>query len=88
MLKVPANGAEIQEVDGVRYLIAKLDAQKKTCRDFLEELRKGNPVVVPCSKRAQLTGLLKKESVFTRQKTVVSGQWVSFFPCEAREFKP
>jgi hypothetical protein len=86
MLKIPTNGAEIQEVDGVKYLVAKLDEQKN-CSDFLSELRKGMPVVVPFSKRGRLTSILKKESVFTRQRTVVPGKWTTFIPCEAREFK-
>lgn len=81
------NGVEIKEVGGVKYLIARLDERGKTCSDYLEELRKGKPVVVTYSKRGHLTGLLKKESVFTRQKTVVAGQWVAFFPCSARNFK-
>ncbi len=86
MLKIPLNGAEIQVVGGVQYLVARLEDQK-TCKDYLAQLRKGEPVVVPYSKRGQLTGLLKKESVFTRQTTSVPGQWVTFIPCEAREFK-
>lgn len=88
MLKIPIEGAaEIQEVDGVKYLVARLDEQKKSCSDYLLELRKGNPVLVPWSKRAHMTGLLKAKSIFTRQKTVLVGQWVTFFPCEEREFK-
>lgn len=78
--------AEIQEVNGVGYLVARLD-KEKTCSDFLSELRKGNPIVVPWSKRSHLTGLLKAQSIFTRQKTVLAGQWIAFFPCEKREFK-
>lgn len=87
MLKIPIKDAEIQEVDGVKYLVARLDEQGKNSSDYLEELRKGNPVVVPWSKRGYLTGLLKKEGIYTRQKTVVAGQWITFFPCEEREFK-
>lgn len=87
MLRIPVNGVEIQEVDGVKYLVARLDEQGKDCSDYLEELRKGNPVVVPWSKRGYLTGLLKKKKIFTRQKTVLAGQWITFFPCEEREFK-
>lgn len=86
-LTVPNGSAEIQEVDGVKYLVAKLDGQNKNCSDFVSDLRKGNPVLVPYSKRAHLTGLLKKESIFTRQQTVIAGQWVAFFPCAEREFK-
>lgn len=87
MLNLPKEGAEIQTVNGVNYLIARLDEQK-TCSCFLSELRKGNPVVVPQSKRGHLTGLLKKEKVHTRQQTLVPGKWATFIPCEEREFKP
>ena len=87
MLKVPTEcDAEIQEDDGVEYLVARLD-KEKTCSDFLSELRSGAPVVVPCSKRGHLTTLLKKEGIYTRQKAVVAGQWFTFVRCEAREFK-
>lgn len=87
MLKIPKNGAEIQTVKGIQYLVARLDAQK-TCADYLNALRRGETVVVPLSKRTHLTGLLKRESIFTRQKTLVAGKWISFTPCEEREFKP
>lgn len=86
MLAIPAGEAEIQEVDGVEYLVARLDKQK-TCSDFISELRIGRPVVVPCSKRGHLTTTLKREGIYTRQKTVVAGQWITFVPCEEREFK-
>lgn len=88
MVTLPEKGAEIQEVNGVQYLIARLDGQVKTCSDYLSELRKGNPVVVPSSKRGHLIGLLKKVGVFTRSQTLVAGQWVTFIPCEEREFRP
>lgn len=86
-LKIPVNGTEIQVVGKVKYLVARLDEQK-SCSEFLLELQSGNPVVVPFSKRAYLTGLLKEASIFTRQKTLVAGQWISFSPCGKREFKP
>ena len=86
MLTIPVDGAEIQMVNHVKYLVARLDEQK-TCSDYLLELRKGNPVVVPFSKRGHLTGLLKKESIFTRYETLVPGEWITFLPCEKREFK-
>jgi hypothetical protein len=85
-LTIPNGVAEIQEVNGVKYLVARLDTVR-TCSDFISELKAGNPVIVPFSKRAHLTGLLKKEKVFTRQKTVIAGQWVTFLPCSEREFK-
>jgi len=85
-LKIPNGSAEIQEVNGIKYLVARLD-EPKTCSDYLAELRRGNPVVVPFSKRGHLTGILKRESVFTRYETLVPGQWVTFIPCEKREFK-
>ena len=87
MLTIPVDGAEIQEVDGVEYLVARLD-KTLTCADFINELRKGRPVVVPCSKRGHLTTQLKAGNIPTRQKTMVAGQWVAFIPCEAREFRP
>lgn len=87
MLKIPLGGAEIQEVGGVKFLVSKLEEQK-TCSEFISELRKGKPVVVPWSKRSHMVGSLKKESVFTRSKTLVTGQWVTFIPCEEREFRP
>lgn len=86
MLKIPVSGAEIQEVSGVQYLVVRLD-RNSTCSDFISELRSGRPVVVPFSKRGHLTGLLKKEGIYTRQKTVIAGQWTTFLPCEKREFK-
>ena len=87
-LAITNGSAEIQEVSGVKYLVARLeDAEKGACSHFVSELEAGRPVVVPFSKRAWLTTLLKKERVFTRSKTVVPGQWVTFIPCEEREFK-
>ncbi len=86
MLKIPVDGAEIQEVDGVEYLVARLD-KTQTCSDYVDELRKGRPVVVPCSKRGHLTSHLKAENIPTRQTSMVAGQWIAFIPCEAREFK-
>jgi len=85
-LTIPNGSAEIQEVNGAKYLVARLDEQKN-CSDFASELRNGRPVVVSCSKRGYLTGLLKRKGIHTRQKTVVAGQWVTFIPCEKREFK-
>lgn len=67
---------------GLNTLLARLD-ERKNCSEHLAELRAGRPVVVPASSRAHLTGLLKKESMFTRHKTVVAGQWVAFFPCRS-----
>jgi len=86
MLKIPVNGAEIQEVDGVEYLVARLD-KTLVCSDYVDELRKGRPVVVPSSKRGHLTTQLKAGNISTRQKSMVAGQWIAFIPCEAREFK-
>ena len=85
-LSLPACGAEIRDVDGVKYLVAKLE-DAKTCVEFAADLRSGKPVVVPASKRGHLTGILKKESIHTRYFTVPGGQWVTFIPCEARDFK-
>ena len=86
MLTIPVSGAEIQDVDGAKYLVARLD-ETRTCADYLAELKRGQPVVVPWSKRGQLTTRLKAGNVPTRQKTMVAGQWIAFMPCEAREFK-
>jgi len=88
MLTVPVGDrAEVQVVDGEKYLVCRLD-ELRDCSYYLEELQKGRPVVVPCSKRGYLTGLLKEKRVFTRQRTVVPGQWITFTPCEERQFKP
>ncbi len=86
VLSIPAKGAEIQEIKGVKYLVARLDEQK-TCMEYAAELRKGKPVVIPASKRGHLTGILKKESIFTTHSTAPGGQWVTFVPCEKRDFK-
>jgi len=86
-LTIPANGAEIQQVGEVKYLVARLD-EHKTCSDYLLELRKGRPIVIPASKRGHMTGLLKKESIYTHHQTAPGGQWVTFLPCEKREFQP
>lgn len=86
-LRIPTSGlAEIQEVDGVRYLIACLETDR-TCSEFLSELKAGRPVVVPFSKRGHLTSLLKESSVCTRQTTLIAGKWISFAPCKQRNFK-
>ena len=86
MLTIPKEGVEIQEVDGVKYLVAKLD-KELNCSDFISELRNGRPVVVPFAKRGHLTTLLKRESIYTRQTTSVPGMWVTFIPCQERKFK-
>jgi hypothetical protein len=85
-LTIPLTGAEIQQVGEVKYLVARLD-DNKTCAEYASDLRKGVPVVVPASKRGHLSGLLKKESIYTRHQTVPGGKWVSFIPCEKRDFK-
>ena len=86
-LRIPAGGrAEIQTINGVSYLVARLD-ESTTCSEYLSELKAGRPVVVPFSRRGRLTGLLKENSVCTRQTTLVAGKWISFVPCEQRAFK-
>lgn len=87
-LTIPNGSAEIQEVDGIAYLVARLDIAKTgACSEFVSELKKGKPVVVPWSKRSHLTTVLKRERVFTRQQTLVPGHWVTFLPCPERKFK-
>ena len=87
-LTIPNGSVEIQEVNGVKYLVARLDTSETSpCSQFVSELKNGKPVVVPWSKRSHLTTLLKHAGVFTRQKTLVPGHWVTFLPCPERKFK-
>jgi hypothetical protein len=86
MLTIPVNGVEIQTVDGVKYLVAKLE-DTMTCAEYAQQLQAGKPVVVPATKRGHLTSMLKKMLVYTKYTTIPGGQWVTFIPCEKRDFK-
>lgn len=86
ILTLPTHGANVQEIDGIKYLVARLE-ETRTCEWYISELKQGKPVVVPHSKRGHLIGLLKAQGIFTKSKTLVIGQWISFVPCEQREFR-
>jgi hypothetical protein len=87
MFELPKNGTVILEHEGVNYLVSRLEGGK-TSAEFVAELQQGKPVVVPFSRRGHITGLLKKAGIFTRQQTLVAGQWITFLPCAKRDFKP
>lgn len=85
-LRIPLGDVEIQEVGGVQYLVARLSSTKSG-KEYVAELKRGQIVVVPVSMRAHLSGLLKKQGIFTRYRTVVPGEWAEFAPCAKRRFK-
>lgn len=86
-LHIPQANTEIQIINGVKYLVHRIEESTKTCEEFANELRKGHPVVVPASKRGHLIGFLKKESIFTQSKTLEPGKWILFTPTKKRKFR-
>lgn len=85
-INLPDEGSIIVKHDGVNYLVARLE-ENRTCAEYIEELKQGRPVVVPHSKRSKMTTYLKQQNIFTRQKALAPGLWVSFTPCPERKFK-
>ena len=85
MLQIPHGDHSIQEVDGVKYLIVKIDG-KMTTKEIVAKLKAGSPVVVPFSQRGHVTCELKAQKVYTHHKTIQAGVWVLFQPCEERKF--
>lgn len=68
-----------------RFIVCEI-TEHDTVAAMANKLKQGLSVICPTSKRSHLTGLLKKEGVSTKYRTI-NHDFCIFRPCEKREFK-
>jgi hypothetical protein len=68
-----------------KWVLVRVPINPPTVNEMAEQLRQGRRVLCRNGARARLTGLLKREGVFTKHRRVARGYL--FEPCQPRAWK-